>query len=141
MLTQNFERPQAKSNGWSDGIYLEDDNIVHRLGNLLLLPENENGQLLKNRSWRIKRDIFKLLATENVSDFETLKERISRDHGLNFGNRVTQILNESNYLQMCKSIGAMPAGSEWTTELIDRRSENIAKLAWDKLNSWIKPLG
>lgn len=125
--------PQNAVTGWDTEIY-DDPDTVHRLGNLLLLPQDENA-FAGNRPWPHKRLLYKLLSATDGTEFSTAKKECEKA-GLNFSNKAEEILEKSSYLGMCKSVAALTG--EWKTNFIQKRSERIAELAWNRLAPWLE---
>ncbi len=134
-LTVEHIAPQAISESWPEELY-EDPDVVHRLGNLILLPAEENA-MIANRSWLHKRALYKLLAAGNETIFEQAKADCS-EIGLTLSHKATEVLNNASYLGLCNSLARKP--DDWSAEFIELRSERIASLAWDRLAPWLNLL-
>ena len=63
--------PQSAANHWSSAFYDEPD-LVHRLGNLILLPQEANS-LIGDRPWTYKKIFYDLLSASTVEDQRQLK--------------------------------------------------------------------
>jgi len=124
--------PQNHEIGWDTAIY-DDPDTIHRLGNLLLLPQDENS-VAGNRSWDHKRLLYTLLSASDDSEFDAAKEACKKV-GLNFGKKAEEVLEKSSYLGMCKSVTEM--SEKWNTDFIEKRSKRIAELAWKRLAPWL----
>ena len=124
--------PQRLVGGWANNIY-EDPDTVHRLGNLLLLPQEENS-LLANRSWNHKRVMYELLSSADEDEFEAAKGKCGK-LGLNLSKQADEIFENASYLGMCRSVAAKT--TDWDKAFIEARSTRIAELAWDRISSWL----
>ncbi len=117
---------------WNNDIY-ENSETVNSLGNLILLPRKEN-QVLGNRKWEHKRLLYNLLSSETDDEFNKIKKQLSRK-GLNLSINANEVFGNSAYQNMCKSVGDYD--KEWSLAIIEKRTECLAGLAWDYLESWL----
>lgn len=131
-LTIEHIAPQRNSGSWDAGLY-EDPDTIDTLGNLTLLPPYENG-VLANKPWSQKRAIYRILAAKSDQEFNQRKLECAAI-GLNFSQRADEILNSSRHLAMCESVSMRQ--ENWTLDFVRRRSERIAQMAWDRLESWL----
>ena len=127
--------PQSKSQHWPQEIY--DQDAEDTLGNLLLLPDAING-VLGDRSWTQKRAMYRLLASRRQDEFDDRQRELSKvltAEGARLGARASQILANSKYLVLCKSVGLY--GDEWSLDIVQKRTKRLASLAWDRLWPWL----
>ena len=127
-LTVEHIAPQKSAGGWDPTLY-EDPDTVNVLGNLILLPGQENS-VVGNKPWEQKRALYRMLSAETPEEFERYKQDCSRV-GLSLGRTAEQVLDQSSYLSMCRSIGQKT--DDWALDIVNERSERIAELAWEKL--------
>jgi hypothetical protein len=120
--------PESRSQGWNENIY-EDPDLIHRLGNLTLLPGPENSSL-SNGPWIRKRFFYKTLAASTIDEADALLAQ-ARSQEININQTSETLLSQSRYLPLVKSISMVDG--EWTKTLIEKRSVRIAELAWDNL--------
>ena len=132
-LTVEHIAPQSKNEGWHEDIY-SNPMLVHSLGNLTLLPEAEN-RLLDNKNWSQKRAVYRLLTTKTSEEFDIQAATLQQDVGLTLGKDGATVLGNARYLGLCESIGMVE--DEWSTQLIERRTQCLAELAWDRLAPWL----
>ena len=124
--------PKSYGVGWDEDIY-NDSNIVDTLGNLILLPQEENN-VLGNRSWEHKKLMYSLLAAETEAEFNNLKAELG-SVGLSLSKKANEILENAKYLGLCKSVARYD--KDWSLEIIEKRSRCFAELAWDRLATWL----
>jgi uncharacterized protein with ParB-like and HNH nuclease domain len=117
--------PDKKSKEWADDIY-EDSDLIHRLGNLTLLPLAENASI-SNSAWSRKRFFYKTLSASTRDELDSLMEQ-ARLQEIKISQSAENLLSQSMYLPLVKSISTVEG--EWTKELIERRSTRLAELAW-----------
>lgn len=126
--------PRKPSQNWP-GTFFDDPDLVHRLGNLILLPEEANG-LIGDRPWLHKRRFYELLSVDTVEDQETIKADLGK-LGLVLSKNGEQIIKTANYNETCKAI--VKVTGDWSVDLIEARSRRIAELAWERLMPWLEP--
>lgn len=125
--------PQSsKAGSWSRKIYSQPSSI-HKLGNLTLLPVAENS-IAGNKSWKIKRKLFEAFSCEKKDDIDKVIAE-AKKNGFNFKKQTLLTLKETGaHLPLVKSICTI---DKWSLEIIEERTENLASLAWDELESWL----
>jgi hypothetical protein len=124
--------PQSAKAGWDAKIY-DEFETVHQLGNLTLLPGDEN-EVIANRSWEHKRQMYALLSAETQAEYDTIAAALGTI-GLTLSTTAKTVLDNSKYLGLCKSLAM--CDEPWTKEIIDQRSERLAELAWDRIHPWL----
>lgn len=124
--------PNSRSNGWASDIYNDHRNI-HLLGNLILLPKDVNN-IIANRSWQHKRLMYRLLAAETQFEFDEISLELGKE-GLVLGKTAANVLANSKYLGICKSVGNVEG--TWSLKIIEERTRCLAGLAWDRLAPWL----
>lgn len=126
--------PQSKSTEWDLNLY-EPDEQIHRLGNLILVPQEVNS-ILGNRNWGHKLNMYKLLSAKDPQKFNEYKKACAKD-GLVLSKKAEEVIDKTKFLSMCESVSRFP--NSWDKDIIDKRSERIAELAYDNLWAWLKP--
>ena len=124
--------PQSQSSGWESDIYKE-PSTVDMLGNLILLPQEENS-VIGNRSWEHKKLMYKLLSSDSQNKFDKIQKELLRQQ-LSFTNTASTILNNSKYLGICNSVAVF--NKEWSLAIIQERTKRFAELVWDRLEPWL----
>jgi len=120
--------PEKKGKEWADDIY-EDGELIHRLGNLTLLPLAENASI-SNGSWSRKRFFYKTLSASTMDEADSLLEQ-ARTQEIKISKSAKDLLSQSEYLPLVKAISAV--NSEWNKDIIERRSVRLAELAWENV--------
>jgi len=118
--------------GWNPNIYSNNPKLIHTLGNLTLLPAKENASLAA-RPWKDKVLLYKAFDSRRVEEIDKIIEE-AKLKGINFGKKTEEILREEPHLPLVHSIVEV---REWTKEIIEERSENIAELAWEEISPWL----
>ncbi|MGV9251775.1 GmrSD restriction endonuclease domain-containing protein [Streptomyces sp. NPDC003697] len=122
----------ASVNGWDPKIY-EDSATIHVLGNLTLLPKVENSSA-SDRSWELKRLMFRALSARTVEEAEKTLALASRE-GISLGDGAEAIIRRARHLPLVSSLAQRE--EDWTEKFIRERSERLCSLAWDSLAPWL----
>jgi hypothetical protein len=126
--------PQVRRDGdWDSALY-DDPDTVEQVGNLALIPLKENASI-SNRSWDEKRHIYKILSATTEKQIEWLIGAAGEEIGSAFKARTAEILAKSKYLPHLASIADV--NESWSVNLLNRRSECLAGLVWDRLAPWL----
>lgn len=124
--------PQSNGTGWGSDIY-EEQQTIHTLGNLILLPKEENN-IIGNRSWQHKKLMYRLLSAETEAEFEDLKTEL-KSFGLTLSKTANEVMQNAKYLGFCKSVTLYDG--DWSRNIIEKRTRCFAELAWDRLKTWL----
>jgi hypothetical protein len=124
--------PQKKNSGWSSTIYIEPD-LIHTLGNLMLLPKESNISL-GNSGPKMKWSVYRALAAvdENARQAEIEK---AEDLGVKIKPQLKEKILKSSRLPLAVSVANFE--EEWTGEVVKQRSGDIANRAWDSIAPWV----
>ena len=123
--------PQTTSFGWDLSIY-ERLDTVNCLGNLTLLPQNENSSA-GNRPWKEKKIMFEIFSAKTEADAKSKLKQASKD-GIIFSATAKEIFASSKYHPHLEAISKVKT---WDNSLIEKRSQRIAELSWDKISPWL----
>lgn len=131
------QNPRANdTTPWSSTLYA-DQSFVNRLGNLVLLPGEENSSL-SNKSWPEKRALYAALSSADM-DEATIVLLKARASGIPIDATV-----ESNIIARRKNLPLLQAiasfDGAWDAEFVDQRTEQLLNRAYDKLISWMRPV-
>lgn len=121
----------GSSTGWDSSIYSQ-PNIKHCLGNLTLLPQEENSAVA-NSGWHKKKLLYQAFITETSGELEYTISKAEKE-GIKFSNKNIELLRKGAHLPITRTI---PVVKEWSREVIEKRSKNIAGLAWDEISPWL----
>ncbi len=123
---------QSQSIGWDPEIFNE-PQTVHTLGNLILLPREENN-IVGDKSWENKRLMYSLLAADTQDEFDSIRGELGTV-GLTLSKTAAEVLGNAKYLGICKSVALFD--EPWCLEIIQKRTRRFAELAWDRLAPWL----
>lgn len=126
---QNPEYRQA----WDSLLY--QNNEYQRIGNLALLPVPINSSL-SNRGWIEKFIYYQHLAEIDPTRLAQLQSEADT-HGVTLNSQTLELLKNTPVKQHMGSVIQIGATGAWNKDLVDRRSERICDILWDKLFQWI----
>jgi hypothetical protein len=123
--------PQAAEASWDANIY-SGLNTVDCLGNLTLLPQNENSSV-SNRPWSEKKVMFEIFSAKTEADIQSKLKRANKA-GIIFSKTAKEIFASSKYHPHLEAISKV---SKWEKSIIETRSQKLAELAWDRISPWL----
>ena len=128
--------PKRLREGWDATIYARPET-VDKLGNLSVLPRAVNS-VISNRSWEVKRLMYRLLCADTNDESEAikaeLKDRLGKE-GQELSTVADGVLSTAKHLGIYKSVALV--GGPWTQETVERRTRRLAELAWDRISPWL----
>ncbi|XVV02471.1 GmrSD restriction endonuclease domain-containing protein [Actinosynnema sp. CA-248983] len=129
-LTVEHIAPRINNdNDWKGELY-EAPQTINLLGNLTLLPRVENASA-GNRSWQLKRLIYRALSAATVDEADSLLAQ-ARESGISLGEASEQVARSAHHLPLVAALSRYD--QEWQVDIVKRRSERLAGLAWDTLH-------
>jgi len=126
--------PQNASPNWPEELYATRD-IVHQLGNLVLVPLDANS-MLSDRAWSHKRVLYKALGAASVDEAAEVL-RLASQSGIEFGDGAKTVSTLAAHMPHLTALGQRDV-ERWDEAFISERSKRLLGLAWDKLDSWLK---
>jgi hypothetical protein len=111
--------------------FLTDPDLVHRIGNLVPMPQDLNS-VLSNKPWREKRILLQC-ATANPRDVPGL---LACGGLTGVTDNTLKLLRGFSALPQLLSLGKVESES-WNKALIDLRSRRLLELAGERLRSWL----
>ena len=124
--------PSAGGSNWDDAIYDISDPAVDTIGNLILLPRNENTSI-GDAKWDKKKVFYKTLTAKKMESKEALIAE-AESMGFKFSKSTQRLLREGERLPMLDSISEVAI---WDKDFIKRRSQNTLELAWESIAPWL----
>lgn len=123
--------PQTVSAGWNAKLW-ESEEIVHRLGNLLLITPQANS-MLQDRPWEEKKVLYRALGSPTPEG--AMSEISQSDVADKIGEASQRIASVSKHMPQTVSVGR--TAGDWTEMSIDARGRRLAGLAYDALMKWL----
>jgi hypothetical protein len=124
--------PQQGSQQWQAAIY-ENKEIVHRIGNLVLVQDEANSSL-SSRPWTQKRVLYRALGTASSDEAAEVIANAAID-GIEYGESTKTIVALASHMPHLIALGTKT--DDWTSEFIETRSRRLLDLAWDRLYAWM----
>lgn len=126
------QKPEYRQ-AWDLSLYQNDD--YQRIGNLALLPVPINSSL-SNKGWIEKFIYYQYLVETDPTRLAQLQSE-AQTHGVTLNFQTLKLLKATPVKQHIGSIVQIGATGVWDKELVDRRSERICDILWDRLFQWI----
>lgn len=120
---------------WDPEIY--EDNLVHQVGNLMLLPLDVN-RYADNKDWTIKYLYYCHIAERDKTKLEEFKDDAEKK-GVVLSKRATKVLSEVEYNCAAEPVLYIGEDGAWNAELIRKRTKQMKELTWKMLSSWLRP--
>jgi uncharacterized protein with ParB-like and HNH nuclease domain len=133
-LTLEHIAPQDSSADWNQELYA-DKEMVHRIGNLVLVPQVANSSF-SSRPWPQKRILYKVLGAVSHDVASKLLEDAKNLEGIEFGESTQELLENSKHLPQLSAIG--DRAEDWGTDFIELRSKRLLELAYGELYKWLQ---
>lgn len=127
--------PRNPPNGheWDSEIYV--DNRVNQIGNLLLFPEDINNRIGNSR-WADKYFHYQYVGSQSRKDFARIRDD-ARERGVSINSIVAKMLSQSEYNCTVAPITHIGVDGAWNADMIDRRTDQMKRLAWRHLADWL----
>ena len=132
LTTIEHVAPQdSKGTSWPKSFH-EDNELVHNLGNLTLLPQAENTSFGR-RPWEEKKEMYCILSSTTTEGLETrLTEAENR--GIMLNESTKELLRNGRYFPY---LSAICNAEEWSDKFVQKRSKRLAELAWKNIAPWL----
>ena len=128
------QSPPERHN-WDADIYA--NNLVHQVGNLILLPLEVN-KFVDNKDWAVKYLHYSHVGERDKARQVELGE-VARRKGIVLSKKATDVLSRAEYSCSVEPILSVGETGAWDAALITNRTRQIKELAWGTLISWLQP--
>lgn len=125
--------PQGAMSTWPDELY-SDKETVHRLGNLVLLPQDANSSL-GGRPWQEKRILYGALGAPSKEEAKAILEDAA-EHEITFAESTEDLVDLSKH--MPNLLALSERADEWDVKFVEDRSRRLLELAWKRLRPWLE---
>ena len=131
-LTIEHVAPQNPETGnWPEQLYNNPD-LIDCLGNLTLLPQEENSSF-GYRPWQEKKEMYHVLSASTAEELETRLTNAT-NHGIQLGEGTENLLRDGRYFHHLSAICNV---DEWNNDFIQNRSRRLAELIWTNIAPWL----
>jgi hypothetical protein len=117
---------------WDSALYENDD--YQRIGNLTILPTPINSSL-SNRGWAEKFIYYQHLAETNQLRLTRLSSE-AQDCGVTLNQQTVTLLSNTPSKHHIAPIVQLGMNGDWDKDFVDRRSERICEILWERLSQW-----
>ncbi len=123
--------PQDPDNNsdWKATDIYDDDEILHHLGNLTLIPLDSNASL-SNRDWKIKKELFQALSAKTADESQQKINEINQSYSLSLNKEIYS----GTYLP---HLYILSKYDSFNKNEIDNRGLEIANFAKDIFSKWL----
>ena len=128
------QNPSAEHK-WDPKIY--ENNLVHQVGNLMLLPLDVNRHA-DNKDWAVKYLYYCHIAERDKTRLEEFKSDAEKK-GIVLSKKATRTLSEVEYSCAAGAVLRVGQNGTWDAKLIRKRTEQIKKLVWKEMFLWLQP--
>jgi len=125
--------PQSlkKETDWDAAIY-ENPYTRNTIGNLVLLPENENSTI-GNSPWREKKLFYSALSSDRHTVRKGYLSRVEEE-GVSLSKTTKRLIESRERFYMLSPLTKV---RKWDKKFIERRTKNILELAWEEIAPWL----
>lgn len=124
-----------KENQWDADLYNPQVETYHSLGNLTLLPQDLNSSA-SNKGWKEKYFYYKCVAEQDPEVVKNI-EVVASKHGVTLNPDTIEKLKECKYNTHLASLSSLGADGVWNKDLVDKRTNIILDLLWERVSKWI----
>ncbi len=128
--------PQSNKNGmWDNALYEDHVEPYQSLGNLTLLPQDINSSA-GNKGWKEKLLYYQSVAEKDISKMKNLEER-ALEIGVSLNRDTIKLLQESQFNEHLSSVSSMSVEDTWNKELVEKRTDRMLDIIWDRVSDWL----
>lgn len=128
--------PQINNNSlWDADLYENHIEPYQSLGNLTLLPQQLNSSA-GNKGWKEKLLYYQSVAETDPDKIASIKDR-AQELGITFNADTINILKGCNFNQHLSSISSLTIEDCWDKVLVDKRTDVMLDIIWDRVSKWI----
>ena len=128
--------PQTnKNNMWDESLYDTHIEPFQSLGNLTLLPQDLNSSA-GNKGWKEKLLYYQSVAEKDPTKISEIENR-ALSLGITLNESTLALLKGSHFNEHLSSISSMFADDNWNKDLVDKRTDVMLDIIWNKVSAWI----
>lgn len=127
--------PQTNNSLWDTNLYENHIEPYQSLGNLTLLPQQLNSSA-GNKGWKEKLLYYQSVAETDPNKIAGIEHR-AQELGITFNNDTIKLLKGCNFNQHLSSISSLTIEDSWDKDLVDKRTDAMLDIIWDRVSKWI----
>jgi uncharacterized protein with ParB-like and HNH nuclease domain len=128
--------PQSdKNNMWDASLYETHVEPYQTIGNLTLLPQEINSSV-GNKGWKEKLLYYQSVAEKDPAKIDEIEHKAT-ECGINLNASTIELLKNSRFNEHLSAISSVSANCNWNRDLVDRRTEVMLDIIWDRVSKWI----
>ena len=128
--------PQSNKNlMWDESLYDSSIEPYQSLGNLTLLPQDLNSSA-GNKGWKEKLLYYQSVAETDPDKIASIEQR-ANEIGITFNSDTIKLLKDCHFNQHISSISALTTEDFWNKDLVDRRTDVMLDIIWERVSKWI----
>lgn len=128
--------PQVnKNNMWDESLYDMHIESYQTIGNLTLLPQDLNSSA-GNKGWKEKLLYYKSVAEKDLDKINDIKSTAS-DLDIDLNANTINLLKSCSFNEHLSSISFLTATDTWNKDLVDKRTDIILNIIWNRVSKWI----
>lgn len=127
--------PQTQTKFWPIDLYDNQTKPYNLIGNLTLLPQDLNSSA-GNKGLATKLLYYKSVAETDPSNLALIKDE-AKNKNIELNDSTVNLLVSSQYNQHLSCLASLPENHIWDKDFVERRSERILNLVWDRVYKWI----
>lgn len=116
-------------------MYDENIQTYQSIGNLTLLPQDLNSSA-SNKGWKEKLLYYQCVAEKDLAVINNIENKAS-ELGITINRNTVELLKNSTFNDHLSAISSMSVNDVWNKDLVDKRTEVMLDIIWDRVSKWI----
>lgn len=130
---QKPDQDQRVESQWDNTLYDNDD--YHQIGNLTLLPTSINTSV-SNKGWIEKWIYYQYLSETDPTKLEDLRQK-AEENNVKLKNVTIDLLKKASHAHHVKPIVELGVAGNWNKALVEKRTERICDILWQRMYEWL----
>lgn len=127
--------PQSITPEWDAALYDNFSQAINSLGNLTLLPQELNSSAGK-KGWKEKYLYYKCIGETDDTKVQEI-DNYAHSLGIQLKDSTIKLLRNSSYSDHIKPLLTLTEESVWNKELVDKRTERMLQIIWERISIWL----
>ena len=120
---------------WDKSLYDTHIESFQSLGNLTLLPQDLNSSA-GNKGWKEKLLYYQCVAEKDPTIIRGIESRAAT-LGIILNASTIELLKNTHFNEHLSSVSSMSVDDSWNKDLVDKRTEVMLDIVWDRVSKWI----